>query len=248
MHSGSEVSMWSPRIDICVCTLEKANAIATQLLTSESSACLLQTFVFDEFHLVSDPHRGHSLETLIIKLKLAHHRYSNFAYQVIAMSATISAPEKLAHWLEADTFEGETRPATLFEYFKIGKALYSRDMDQSVKLDLMSSSPLGSLPSKVKPNHAEIAALASFYLLKIKPVIVFCSTKHECHTLALSMASLLPRQFEPPSRPNFSTLMDELDHQETKERSDSLSSPFHHIKVHSQENVEKRKLLIRALA
>lgn len=34
MYSGSETSVWSPRIDICVCTLEKANAIATQLLTS----------------------------------------------------------------------------------------------------------------------------------------------------------------------------------------------------------------------
>lgn len=167
--------------------------------------------MFDEFHLVSDAHRGHSLEALIIKLKLAHFSYPSFRYQIIAMSATISAPEKLAEWIEADTFEGETRPATLFEYFKIGKTLYTREMQYSLKMDLQSSSPLGPLPNKVKAHHAEIAALSSFYLAKRKPVIVFCSTKNECHSLALSLAAILPRQFEAPSKSQFSTLMQEIE-------------------------------------
>ncbi len=150
-------------------------------------------FVFDEFHLVSDPHRGHSLETLIIKLKLAAERYSDFHYQIIAMSATIGQPEQLANWLEADVFQGESRPAVLHEYFKIGNKLYDQEMQVCAVLNLTSGSPLGPLPTKCKAAHAEIAALASYYLSKQKPVIVFCATKHECLSLATSLAQILPR-------------------------------------------------------
>ena len=243
LYSGSEVTVWSPLIDICVCTIEKGAAIATQLFGDPATARFLSLFVFDEFHLISDASRGHTLETLVLKLQLAARRYPGYAPQIVAMSATLSAPERLADWLEADTFQGESRPAPLHEYFKIGKQLFTKDMQTRVTLNLQSESPLGPLPAKCKPAHGELAALSSFYLARGKPVIIFCATKQECVTVALSLADLLPRQFDLSAGTQFSTFLEEYE----KGRGGEVGTPFSKVKVLDEAGVAQRQALLKAL-
>jgi helicase len=68
----------------------------------------IEVVVIDEFHLMSDPSRGRTVESLIGRIQ----RINPFV-RFIALSATIPNTEKIASWLQAEAFVTEWRPVPL---------------------------------------------------------------------------------------------------------------------------------------
>jgi replicative superfamily II helicase len=64
--------------------------------------------VVDEVHLVGDPTRGATLEGLLARLRLLHDRT-----RIVALSATASNADELAHWLGAELLTSTWRPTQL---------------------------------------------------------------------------------------------------------------------------------------
>ena len=64
--------------------------------------------VADEFHLITDPTRGPTLEVNLTRLR----RWRPEA-QIIALSATVGNAEELAGWLQARLITSEWRPVPL---------------------------------------------------------------------------------------------------------------------------------------
>lgn len=56
-----------PRIDVGVCTIEKANSICNRM-QEEGRLHEIGAVVADEVHLIGDAHRGYILELLLTKL------------------------------------------------------------------------------------------------------------------------------------------------------------------------------------
>ena len=65
----------------------------------------LDTVVIDEIHLLGDPHRGATLESLIGRLQ----RVNPFI-RIIGLSGTLSNGEEIANWMKAQLFTTEWRP------------------------------------------------------------------------------------------------------------------------------------------
>jgi DNA polymerase theta len=61
------------RIDIAVCTIEKANGLINRLL-EEGTLCDLGVVVVDELHMVGNEGRGYLLELLLTKIRYVTHR------------------------------------------------------------------------------------------------------------------------------------------------------------------------------
>ncbi|MDL5352438.1 DEAD/DEAH box helicase [Microbacterium sp. zg-YB36] len=64
--------------------------------------------IIDEVHLVGDPARGATLESLIARLRVAEGRT-----RIVALSATVSNAEELAAWFNADLVRSAWRPTVL---------------------------------------------------------------------------------------------------------------------------------------
>ena len=57
LHSQSE-QVWSPSVDIVICTIEKANSLINRVI-EERAYFDISYFIIDEFHLVSPPRLRH---------------------------------------------------------------------------------------------------------------------------------------------------------------------------------------------
>ena len=68
----------------------------------------IDVVVIDEFHLMSDPSRGRTVESLISRIQ----RVNPFV-RFIALSATVPNTEELAAWLKAQVFITDWRPVPL---------------------------------------------------------------------------------------------------------------------------------------
>lgn len=55
------------KVDVAICTIEKANSIINRLLENKKLFDV-GIIVIDEAHLISDPNRGYLLELLIAKV------------------------------------------------------------------------------------------------------------------------------------------------------------------------------------
>lgn len=64
--------------------------------------------IIDEVHLVGDPTRGATLESMIARLRVAEGRT-----RIVALSATVSNADELAEWFHADLVRSEWRPTVL---------------------------------------------------------------------------------------------------------------------------------------
>ncbi|MCR2801852.1 DEAD/DEAH box helicase [Microbacterium sp. zg.Y818] len=64
--------------------------------------------IIDEVHLVGDPARGATLESLIARLRVA-----GGGTRIVALSATVSNAEELAAWFHADLVRSAWRPTAL---------------------------------------------------------------------------------------------------------------------------------------
>jgi replicative superfamily II helicase len=66
LHSLSD-QQWTPSTDLCICTIEKANALVNKVI-EERTYFDIELFIIDELHLLLDEGRGFLLECLISKL------------------------------------------------------------------------------------------------------------------------------------------------------------------------------------
>lgn len=64
--------------------------------------------IIDEVHLVGDPTRGATLESMIARLRVAEGRT-----RIVALSATVSNADELAAWFHADLVRATWRPTVL---------------------------------------------------------------------------------------------------------------------------------------
>jgi len=92
--------------DIVVTTYERADS-----LLRHQTAWMAQigTLVIDEVQSISEPRRGARLESVIIRMKRLVGDL-----QLIALSATIAAPDELAEWLQCELIESNERPVQLY--------------------------------------------------------------------------------------------------------------------------------------
>ena len=67
LHSQSE-QIWTPNVDLAICTIEKANGLLNKLI-EEHLYFDVEFFIIDEFHLIQDEGRGYLLESIIAKLR-----------------------------------------------------------------------------------------------------------------------------------------------------------------------------------
>jgi helicase len=93
------------RNDIIVATSEKVDSLVRNRAPWLQRISLL---IVDEVHLIGSDHRGVTLEMVITKL-----RSTNPSLQIIALSATIGNPRKLAGWLGAELVTSSWRPTDL---------------------------------------------------------------------------------------------------------------------------------------
>ena len=95
------------RAQLWVATTEKFEALYRRASLKDvigRIGCL----IIDEVHLVGDPTRGATLESLIARLRVAEGRT-----RIVALSATVSNAEELAAWFHADLVRSAWRPTVL---------------------------------------------------------------------------------------------------------------------------------------
>lgn len=93
--------------DIIISTNEKMDSLLRQRIDWLENVGL---FITDEFHLLSDPERGPTLEMLLTKIRK---RYSEA--QILALSATVANSSELAEWLDCGLVVSSWRPTKLVE-------------------------------------------------------------------------------------------------------------------------------------
>ena len=112
--------------DILVTTYEKADSLLRRRVTWISE---VGTVVIDEIQTLSEPGRGARLESLIIRL-----RRTLPELQIIALSATIGAPDELAEWMGCELVESDERPVPL-----ICHVISATNKNHSIKNLVMST-------------------------------------------------------------------------------------------------------------
>ncbi|XP_050681734.1 helicase POLQ-like isoform X2 [Leptidea sinapis] len=95
------------RNSIYVATIEKGLALIRSLIDLNRLG-EIGLVVVDELHLIGEPGRGGTLETLLTTVI-----YAKQGIQVVGMSATIGNLPDLAEFLQADVFERQFRPVEL---------------------------------------------------------------------------------------------------------------------------------------
>ena len=123
---GSELG----KCDVVVTTYERADSL---LRRQASWIPEIGTIVIDEVQSISEPRRGARLESSII-------RFNELIadLQIIALSATIAAPDELAEWLQCELIESDERPVPLH-----CKVLCSGSKERMVK-DLIMTTVQGN--------------------------------------------------------------------------------------------------------
>ncbi|KAI5643584.1 DEAD/DEAH box helicase domain-containing protein [Phthorimaea operculella] len=173
---------------IFVATIEKGLALVRSLI-EENRLDELGLVVVDELHLIGEPGRGATLETLLSTIL-----FSNKNIQIVGMSATIGNLPELASFLKAEVFQREFRPVELTEYVKLGdmlhKVVWSEQgmevvphrqlaFDYTTAGASLDPDRLGGLVSEVVPGGS---------------CLVFCPTKRNCENVATLLCKLQRRE------------------------------------------------------
>ncbi|WOQ69167.1 DEAD/DEAH box helicase [Microbacterium limosum] len=95
------------RAQLWVATTEKFEALYRRASLREAIG-RIGCLVVDEVHLVGDPGRGATLESLIARLRAA-----DGGTRIVALSATVTNAGELAEWLGADLLTSAWRPTAL---------------------------------------------------------------------------------------------------------------------------------------
>eukprot|EP00741_Cyanophora_paradoxa_P008438 tig00001331_g8165.t1 len=168
-HGGQGGPLLSPRVDVAVCTIEKAAAMVNAYVEAgRLSSAAVGTVVVDEAHMVGDGDRGPLLELTLTKL-LFHDPARSI--QVVAMSATLPNVGALARWLGAALYTTDFRPVPLSEFLKIGDTLYSRDMSVARTLRVAPRTP----PATTRTAY--VMLLVHETVSQGHSVLVFCQSR-----------------------------------------------------------------------
>ncbi|KAM4751261.1 DNA polymerase theta isoform 2-T2 [Anableps anableps] len=171
------------RLDVAVCTIEKANSLINRLI-EENSMGLLGMVVVDELHMVGDSGRGYLLELLLTKIRyIAQKQNTSGSFsegiQIIGMSATLPNLSLLASWLGADLYQTDYRPVPLQEHLKVGCNIY----DKSLSVVRQFAPALN-----IKGDDDHIVSLCYETVREGHSVLLFCPSKNWCEQLADTIA------------------------------------------------------------
>mmetsp|Transcript_47484 Transcript_47484/g.148539 ORF Transcript_47484/g.148539 Transcript_47484/m.148539 type:complete len:1033 (-) Transcript_47484:1182-4280(-) len=159
---------------ICIATIEKADRIIKELI-EESRMSELSLVVVDEAHFVAEKGRGPLLEILLSRILTFFPET-----QIVAMSATMPNLNEFCNWMQAKSFQSETRPVDLKEYVKCGCQI------------LENGSLFRSLPPPATNDPDHLAFLVKEAIQDKAPVIIFCATKASTEIVAkqLTLAAI----------------------------------------------------------
>ncbi|XP_037030980.1 helicase POLQ-like [Bradysia coprophila] len=175
---------------VYIATIEKGLALLDSLI-EVGRANEIGLIVVDELHIIGEPGRGATLETLLTKAM-----FINAGIQIVGMSATIGNLSEIGKFLNADIYTRNFRPVELKEYVKCGSDILSvnpnapspeeaftteRTVDYGYSEDVLRRDPdhLGGLVNEIIPDDS---------------VLVFCSSKKNCENVALLLCRVLPRK------------------------------------------------------
>lgn len=176
---------------IYVATIEKANVVIASLFEADRMS-EIGLFVIDELHMIGDGSRGATLETLIVKTRLAAAK-SGSSIRFLGMSATLTNFPDLSKFLDADVIKDNFRPVQLKEFVKIGDNLY--DASGMSKGGEFQHMPLTRIFSdKVLNQDPENLRTLVGEVIPQKSVLVFCPTKKHCEDVAVTLSRLLPNR------------------------------------------------------
>ena len=167
------------RVDVAVCTIERANSLLNRLLESDKLS-QLAVIVVDELHMVGDPSRGCLLEPLLTKVNfyLACKQADpdvDISTQIIGMSATLPNMHVLSKWLEADLYVTDFRPVPLTEYVKVGSSILNDKLEYVRDIEV---------PGLYDNDNEMIVNLCLETIKQGKSVLIFCPAKSWCEKLA----------------------------------------------------------------
>lgn len=153
------------RAQLWVATTEKFEALYRRASLKDvigRIGCL----IIDEVHLVGDPTRGATLESLIARLRVAEGRT-----RIVALSATVSNADELAAWFHADLVRSAWRPTALttqlvpYDMPAQGKREQYESAKDQVVVPLLRSLVGGDLGTTAADGDAASSA------------VVFCGSK-----------------------------------------------------------------------
>ena len=198
------------RVDIAVCTIEKANSLVNRLL-EEKDLEKLGVIVVDELHLLGDSSRGYLLELLLTKIRYMSLKNENIDVQIIGMSATLPNLDLLAQWLNAELYTTDYRPVPLTETIKVDNSIFNNKFELIRELN-----PL----VKTENDADQLVYLCLETIMNGHSVLVFCPTKMWCEKLSDAVAKEFWRLGKPPlpkqqdfEDPNYSLVRTELQKQ-----------------------------------
>ncbi|XP_022698059.1 helicase POLQ-like isoform X1 [Varroa jacobsoni] len=170
------------RPSIFIATIEKAHFLVNSLVESKRLDELGMVIV-DELHMVGDGStRGAGLEILLVKLKSASRA------QIVGMSATIGNIEELASFLDAETYIGNFRPVDLVEFISIDHTVLEVGKQFELRFNRMLPKATTQEQEKSDPDH--VTTLVS-EVIPSSSVLVFCPTRKNCESVALTLARFL---------------------------------------------------------
>ena len=177
---------------IYLCTIEKANVVITSLFEADRLQ-EIGLFVIDELHMIGDgTARGVTLETLIVKTKLAAAK-SSASIRFLGMSATLTNFPDLSRFLDAEVIRDNFRPVQLKEFVKFGAHLY--DASKVISGHRYEDMPVErELPGKEVIEDPENLRTLVGEVIPAKSVLIFCPTKKHCENVAHNLSRLLPNR------------------------------------------------------
>lgn len=146
--------------------------------------------MIDELHMIGEgSSRSATLETLIVKCKLASDREST-PLRLLAMSATLNNFCDLSRFLGADFVQNEFRPIELKEYLKVDTNLYK--VTKSGHVDNAIAKALGG--KKSVEDVDGLKTLVGEVIANNKSCLLFCPTKTRCEDIVNVLVKLLPQK------------------------------------------------------
>ena len=172
----------SKRRVACVCTVERANELVTQMTRSDR-ADEIRFVCIDEIHTVSDSKRGYFLELLVTKIKK-----SAAAAQIVAMSATLRGDDALAKWMNAAFYETDFRPVPLSVTFKVNDA--ELDSNKNVVRTIPRQQRQRISPeARASRDYEDLVFLCRETINERASALVFCSSRQACEKMSHQLRS-----------------------------------------------------------
>ncbi|CAG2113832.1 unnamed protein product, partial [Medioppia subpectinata] len=172
------------RVDVAVCTIEKANNMINKLI-EDNKLNEIGLIVVDELHMIGNNSRGFLLELLLTKVLYLKSKMGH-EIQIVGMSATIPNLDAIAKWLNAALYVTDFRPVPLYERVNIGDVVYdAKTMAEYRRLDIKDY----DIKKSDGSDDTNLLFLAIETLVSGLGSVVFCATKAQCEKLCRTLAS-----------------------------------------------------------